>query len=69
MNKSQNMEESKKTEGYSLKVPEFLPWLEKSFATKYEQSLHGVKARFLCIFSLFRSLLQGFLEISELVIY
>ena len=62
------MEEVKENEGYPLKVANFLPWLEENFAEKYDLSLHGVKARFLCIFSLFRTLLQGFLKISELVI-
>jgi len=54
-------------ESYPLKVTNFLSWLEERFAAKYEHALYGVNARFLCIFSLFRSLLQGFLEVSDLV--
>ena len=49
------MEEQKGTDGYPLSLKDFIPWLEESFAEKYEQSLHGVKERFLCIFSLFKS--------------
>jgi len=61
------MEELKENESYPIKVANFISWLEENLATKYEQSLHGVKSRFLCIFSLFRTLLHGFLEISKLV--
>ncbi len=61
------MDERKEPDGYPLNIKDFLPWLEDSFAEKYEQSLHGVKERFLCIFSLFRALLAGFVEISDLV--
>ena len=62
------MEETKEVPGKVLSTQHLLPWLEESLERKYSQSLHGVKERFLCIFSLFEYLLKGFIEISELVI-
>lgn len=62
------MEDKKDANGHPIAIQEFMGWLEESFATKYDQSLQGVKTRFLCIFSLFEHMLKGFIEISEYVI-
>jgi hypothetical protein len=52
----------------TVPISNFLTWLQDKLAYKYSSSLEGLQKRFEGVFAIFRSILDGAVELGNIVI-